>query len=798
MKDYPIIKFTFIFTAGILASNIFSFSIGGILLLCSFIFSAILILLFYKKLLILNQFLIIISIFTAGFLNSEIAELNTEQISLPFKDLREVKVWSRVEDVHLYNQDAIFLTIKTDSIESHGQKIVKEFSVVLKIKSETDNLDLLYPEINCGDRLIFIGNLYQPAGIKNPGEFDYKTFLNRKNISATGYAEIEQIQLIKQKREFAKNFFLQIRKSIDKRIKELHNYETAGFLRGVLLADRSEISDETKELFINSGIVHLLAVSGLHVGFIIIIMHLFFARLNIHFRYLLLTTGILLFLAITGMPVSAVRASIMAIIILAASYADRNYNPVNSLFLAALLILSFDPYQLYNAGFQLSVSAVFSIIYFQPLFSEYINKKKLKNRILKKFLLFASISIFAQLGTLPFTVVYFHKISVTSIFANIFAIPLAGIIIGNAFISLLISLISIESALILSSVTNFLTTILFYLGKIFGNPDYSYLSSTGLTIFNGAVYLIVIFIGLTFLLKPNKLKLKILTAILIILNLSFTFLINRSTIFKENKLSILMVDVGQGDAFLVSFPDGKKALIDAGNATPEFDYGKRTIIPLLEYLNIKKLDYVFISHIDADHYKGIYSLIEKDLCKNIYFPEPDTTIQKEMDFNQYLINKKQKYSYYKSIALNEGNAKIYFLKSSKIINFDSNNRSGIVKICYGSSSALFTGDAEFESESKLITKYKTFLDSDILKIGHHGSKKGTGLPFLNWVSPKYSLISSGKFNSYGHPSDEVIGNLKLANSIILRTDKEGAVLLESDGTKFKIINWKKELDINCN
>ncbi|NLT49353.1 MAG: DNA internalization-related competence protein ComEC/Rec2 [Ignavibacteria bacterium] len=796
MKCCPAIKFTLIFSAGILASNIFSFSIGGILIFCGIVFSAILILLFYKKFLNLKQFLIVTLIFSVGFLNSEIAELKTEQISLPFKDMREVKVWSSVEEIQLYNQDAIFLRVKTDSIESRDQKIVKEFSVALKIKSETNNLDLLYDEINCGDRLIFIGNLYQPAGIKNPGEFDYKTYLNRKQISATGYADIEQIQLIKQNREIVKNFFLQIRKNIDKRIKELHNYETAGFLRGVLLADRSEISDETKELFINSGIVHLLAVSGLHVGFIIIIMHLLFARLNIHLRYFSLTAGILLFLAITGMPVSAVRASIMAILILAASYADRNYNPFNSLFLAVLLILAFDPYQLYNAGFQLSVSAVFSIIYFQPLFSEYLNKKKLKSRILKNFLLFASISIFAQLGTLPFTVAYFHKISVTSIFANIFAIPLAGIIIGNAFISILISILSFESAVILSSVTNFLTSILFSLGKIFGNPSFSYLNSTGLTIFNGAVYLLVIFLGLTFLLKPNKIKLKILIAILITLNLSFTFFISRTAIFKKNKLSILMIDVGQGDSFLISFPNGKKALIDAGNATPEFDCGKRTLLPLLEYLNIKKIDFVFISHIDADHYKGIYSLIEKGICEKIYFPVPDTSSQKEIDFRNYLISKKQNYSHYKCETMEIGNAKIYFLISSKISNFDSNNRSGIVKICYGNSSAIFTGDAEFEIESKLITKFKTFLDSDILKIGHHGSKKGTGLPFLKWVSPKYSLISSGKFNSYGHPSDEVIGNLKLANSKILRTDIEGAVLLESDGTKFKIINWKKELDIN--
>jgi competence protein ComEC len=587
-----------------------------------------------------------------------------------------------------------------------------------------------------------------------------------------------------------RNIPVYLRKAIDERIKALHDKNTSGFLRGILLADRSDISGEIKESFINSGIIHLLAVSGLHVGYIVLIFYLLSARFNVHLRYLTVFLGILFFLTITGVPISAIRASLMAIILLTANYFDRGYKPVNSLFIAVLIILVYDPSEMYTAGFQLSVSSVFSILYFYPLFRDWLKLKGMKNRYLMYFLLFISISIFAQLGTLPFTVAYFRKISIVSFLTNMAAIPVAGIIIANSFVTLLVSLFSINTAFLFASVSNFLTGLLFMTGNFSGNLNFSYISISGFNLLNGLLYIVIIFTGLTYIFKEHPLKMKIVVCLLICANIVLVFAMSEKHILEDGKLSVLTIDVGQGDSFLIKFPSGKTALIDAGNATEIYDCGKQTIKPLLEYCGIKKLDYIFISHIDADHYKGVHSLIEKGLTDTVYVPYVDKRVEKEVNFCNFLTKHKSVIRNYEKTEIKLENSRIYFLMCSKISNFDNNNRSGIIKICFGNTSALFMGDADIEAEKELIIEFKTFLDSDVLKVGHHGSKHGTGQPFLQWVTPEFSIISTGKNNPHNHPAPEVIENLKIAGSRICRTDKEGAVLLVSDGERFKKVNWR--------
>lgn len=254
-----------------------------------------------------------------------------------------------------------------------------------------------------------------------------------------------------------------------------------------------------------------------------------------------------------------------------------------------------------------------------------------------------------------------------------------------------------------------------------------------------------------------------------------------------------MVDVGQGDSFLLKFPNGETALVDAGDATRNFDNGERVILPLLNHFGIQKIDYAFVSHVDADHYGGFVSLIINKKIKRIFKPQIDSTSIKDIKFENFLHRENIPVTYYKKGNMEIGNAKIYFLNNRRIestVKMSSNNKSGLLKIVYGGTSILFTGDLEEKAERQYSAEYKTFLNSDILKVSHHGSKNGSLPAFINFVKPKISLISAGLKNKFGHPSNLIIKLLRSNKSTIYRTDKSGAILLTSDGKVFSKINWR--------
>jgi len=192
----------------------------------------------------------------------------------------------------------------------------------------------------------------------------------------------------------------------------------------------------------------------------------------------------------------------------------------------------------------------------------------------------------------------------------------------------------------------------------------------------------------------------------------------------DGKLSLLMIDVGQGDSFLIKFPNGKTALIDAGEANPYIDNGDRVIIPLLDNLSIDKIDYGFISHLDLDHYGGFASLIFNNRMKEIYRPEPDSS-DKSIRLEKYLDKLSIPRTSYHLDSLEIGGTRIIIFNNINDKYFDnlsSNDKSGFMKIVYGKTSFLFVGDAEIPAESYYLQHHKYLLDSDVLKVGHHGSK----------------------------------------------------------------------------
>jgi len=261
-----------------------------------------------------------------------------------------------------------------------------------------------------------------------------------------------------------------------------------------------------------------------------------------------------------------------------------------------------------------------------------------------------------------------------------------------------------------------------------------------------------------------------------------------STKYNNSKLYVVFLDVGQGDSFLIKLPNEKTILIDAGNASDKFSSGKDVIIPALKYFNIHCIDYLFISHIDNDHYLGSFDLFGKIPIKCIIKPKLNFNLDKDKEFEKKVRNHKIELKYYNHNVITLANSKIYILNDSLWINKTTNESSAIIKLQYGKNSILFMGDAGKKKEHLLIKKYGNFIDCDILKVGHHGSKTSTSNQLLKIVNPKYSIISSGINNAYQFPDSSVINRIRNIKSIICRTDIQGTLLFELDGEKIKFLN----------
>jgi len=720
---------------------------------------------------------------------------NTEKPDYPFKkqNIKKTKIYGTIEKVELTQYEKFSFILNPDSVNTGDSTIFfpGKIKVVVKDKKKY-RTDSLYQIISPGDYFSAQCNLRKARNKRNPGEFDFYNYLRENEIVVLGYVkEVKSVKLIK-KPNFIDNLILNARKNIDSKLSKLNNGKTYSLLRGLILADRNLIDYKDKDNFINSGVIHVLAVSGLHVGYIALIFLALFSRLHLIARSVFTIIGLLAFMLLTGVPPSVFRATLMGIIIILGNISGRESFIFNNLALSGLIILLINPSDIFNPGFQLSFSAVLSIITFAPYLTEKIKKIKLP-KFLSAILTLFVVSFAAQIGTLPFTLYYFGKLSLIALFANILVIPLIGIIIGIAVAAIALSFVSLNAAQFYSVSNNLFAALLFDITKFTSEIKYSFIAITNFSIWDSVLFYFVIVI-ISRVIYSFKNKRAIFIAVVLTISIYFNLAdIDNRKLFPENLLTICAIDVGQGDAFLLKFPNGKTALIDAGNATPYFDNGSRVIIPLLNHLKIEKIDYAFISHLDSDHYKGILSLIKKNRVNLVYKPPSDSTLKKDRRFEKFLKNNNVKFRHYKKEILDIGNCRLYFLADTKLplyANFDVNNKSGIIKIIHGKSTFLFVGDAEHEMESYLAQCYKNFLRSDYLKVSHHGSKTGTISEFIKYVKPEIAVISAGIENKFKHPSPSVLERLKQYNCAIDRTDKQGAVIYRSDGKRIRKLYWR--------
>ncbi|MBA4311180.1 MAG: DNA internalization-related competence protein ComEC/Rec2 [Chlorobiaceae bacterium] len=653
-------------------------------------------------------------------------------------------------------------------------------------------------KLNYGARLRLKGELSTIRTARNPGEFDLKYYLSLINIHARFFPDkLEESSIVGvEQGTFNSLFVYPVRKAVTDKLDVLIGGEEAKFLKGLIVGERSEISTEVKTAFINSGVMHILAVSGLHIVIIVLILLSILRIIRLPEKVTIIITCLALvyYNYLTGNTPSVSRSVIMAIVFLTGKLIEQKTDIYNTLAVSAVILLLIDSKQLFLPGFQLSYMAILSIVYLYPKIinvKKYLPEKIVSNNLLNMLLMSLAVSLAAGIGTLPFTSIYFGKISIISFAANLIIVPISNLILIIGMISVAFSFVSDWIGSVYAECARVLTEIMLKLVEWFGSMPYAF-SDLRLHSIDAVYFYIFIVIIFNFHKKALRGILMIIALLLFNMMLisSFTF----ST--RENPLQITFLDVGQGDAIYIEYPEGENMLIDAGPRTFTNDAASRFILPFLKYRQIKKIDLLVITHPDADHLGGVPTIVRQLPVGQIFesgvscsssLCEEYVAVTDSMGVGRKKIHRGE-------ILYSSSSIRVYSLSpsASELNVRNVNNTSIVLRIVHNNNSILLMGDAEIEIDKNITEVYGRWLKSDLLKVSHHGSKTGTSDELLDFVHPSAAIISIGKNNKFGHPSSIVLNRLKAGSVLTHRTDIGGAIIMKSDGVKWQTIPWRKE------
>ncbi|MBQ2916991.1 MAG: DNA internalization-related competence protein ComEC/Rec2 [Clostridia bacterium] len=638
-----------------------------------------------------------------------------------------------------------------------------------------------------GDLIEIDGEYIIPSKARNYKGFDYREYLKTKKIYGSIKTENNQIRIIERnKLNPILMFSNKVRSYIVDASNELVSQRTSGLLAGILLGDKSGISEETIENFKISNLSHMLSVSGAHASYIILGITFVLSKSKVSKKWIYILTIfiLILFMFITNFTASVTRACFMAIIVLGANLLYRKPDIWTSISIALLAILIANPFTVNEIGLQLSFLGTIGIILFNKNIEKFLNRIKINSKISKLL----SVTISAQIMIMPVMAYKFNTISLTFFISNILASPFLGINIILGFITIFISFILFDLAKILAVVLDFGLKILIFISEFTAKlPLSSILIKTPYAFIIILIYCLVLTLNYIYsiynlnrslrlfqkhlLKKLNKRNIENVLAISICVMIIFNFFSFTYSLISKD-LKIYFIDVGQGDSCLIITPNNKKILIDGGEGEPEV---------LLSYLldrRIKAIDYIMISHFDSDHCNGLIDIIENLQVKNILISKQAYFCDEYKNIANIINSKKIKVIFVKQGDSSnvDKNIKLdIFYPTEKLEYEDLNNNSIVAKLTYNSFSVLFTGDIE-KSEENILDRYKgNELKSDVIKIAHHGSKTSSSKEFLKSVKPKIALIGVGENNTFGHPNNGVIERLESINCRIYRTDEMGEI-----------------------
>lgn len=666
------------------------------------------------------------------------------------------------------------------------------------------------PNVKIGNIIKVRGKLRQFEEAANKGNFDSRKYY----LSLGFYGKIEAgtIEVINSDYSGIRQGLYELRMEIIERLEKLCSDNNGifsiinnknGIIGAIILGDKTDLDSDIKELYSVSGIAHILAISGLHISFIgMAIYRLLRRRFRFLFSAAVSIPVVLSFGIMSGFGISTIRAIIMFILKIIGEVLGRKYDAITAISLAGLVLLVQNPFVVCNSGFQMSFGAIIAIVLILPIVEEILNRD---NKIIKVISANFTISLVMN----PILAWNYYELPTFSFLLNIVVVPLMSVVIVSSIVGIFCSCIMFGFGKVVifpgCGILELYTFLCNIINKssvasiVVGQPKVT------IIIVYYAILLVVLFglknirtkytraekerniikkeTGLVLEKKAKKerrikgqnVKLRLACIVgFLLLNCLIYYIPNPG-------FYITFIDVGQGDGILIHGDNGTKVMVDGGS-TSEKQVAKNCIVPYLKAEGIGTIDYSIITHTDKDHISGIMEILENNnsnriRIKNLVMPDIN---MKDDTYNELIEKAKLKkinvLYIKKGAALSLGKTKIKCIyPETTTTASDKNDYGTVLSVKNKTSKILLTGDISKEIEEKIKDDIEE--NYTVLKVAHHGSNYSSSEKFLKKVNPKYSIISVGKNNSYGHPGNETMERLRKQGGVIYRTDEKGGITI---------------------
>ena len=673
-----------------------------------------------------------------------------------------------------------------------------------------------------GDVMKLSLKLRPPRNFHTPGSFDYAGYLARRGIYLTAFVwddrKIEKIETANRPGTWLRHRLEHVRRTVGAFFDTHLSATPPAILRALIIGDKSRLDPELRDSFTRVGVAHVLAISGLHIGLITIVAYGAWWWLLARSQYVLLMWSVpklaalftlpvvLLYAGLAGGSVSTLRAVIMVTVFLTALLLDQKEEVFRSLALAALIVSLLWPGAVLDISFQLSFVAVLAIFLGLRRFRTWRDNRdevrdvapsQWRQRLQHWAGLYCLVTLSATVGTLPLVATHFHTVPLVGFVANLLLVPFLGsaaVVLGLATAALVF--IHTGAATLVVWSAGAVVSLGVWMVEAIAALPFAAVHFVALTLFE-LILFYTFCVSLLFFtrLQPSGLRRVFFSCLFgLMLCDSLYWLTQR---YFQTELRVSFLDVGQGDAAVIEFPGSHVMVIDAGGFTSQtFDSGRAIVAPFLWQQKIGRIDTLVLSHPNLDHYGGLEFLAEHFGVTAFWFngeDRPDSRRFRRLTATLQE-NDIQTHTFCRDTPDREiGGVQVYILHPPcGQTGLDTNDASLVLRLSHGEVDILFSGDVEATGEGTLLVTPAP-LQSEILKVPHHGSRSSSTQPFLEAVSPQVAVASLGYQNRFRFPAPEVVDRYERQGTALLRTDQVGTVTVRSDGKSYRVETFLPEL-----
>lgn len=734
-----------------------------------------------------------------------------------------VEISGRVQDVR-ETESGYLCTVELDSIRiTSGNALAAHDRVLVRLSKGAIGLTAIPP---LGSSIRVFGSLEPFHGPTNPHEYAASLALQAQTETSaivnvrSGYdidvLESQTPSIWSRLTETAEGVHAWIAAQLDTAIRDV---PSRGFVKAVVLGDRGDMTRETLDDFTTSGVAHILAVSGFNVAIVSIVIAQLLRIFGIYWhrpRTVITMLAVFVYCAIVGWQPSVVRALFMIELYLLAILLERKPDPLNIIASAAAIELLFRPSDLFDVSFQLSYAAVLGLILIAPEIRRLMGLndnddilarfRLLRNRRVRRFAEAAALSLGASLASYPVIAAHFYRISLVGLVANLPAIPLSALITALGFLLIPLTALSTYLGHLYGDAATYMTNVLLLLTKLSAHLPHASRAAAAPT----WIYLAFLASAVVYTLRawtPKQFAGRIVMSLACYFALTMLRVPLSDSVLEANagKLQVLFFDVGEGDCIYFRTPGGNSYLVDFGRMELSGTArAEQTVLPFLRAENSTDLMAGFISHMHDDHFGGAPTILEHASVAQLFtsgeraHERLATTLERDAHKKQTAM---RVLTLGDTVELDSSGGTpvtLYTLHPTRFeltglhanYGLNSNNASLAFKLVYGQTSFLFLSDVAPSDERDMVRTYGSFLASDIVKVAHHGSVTNSSPEFVEAARAKFAVISVGSNNRFGHPAPAVVKRWMACGATVRQTDRDGAILLASDGNGVKQVDWK--------